>query len=82
MSQAATMPVPPPKQAPCTSATVGTGNWFSRCTASAVAREARKLSSGEEARTVSSHLRSAPAWKFLPAPVSSTARKGLSARSS
>jgi hypothetical protein len=33
-SQADITPVPPPKQPPCTSATVGIGNRFSRCTAS------------------------------------------------
>ena len=42
------MPVPPPKQPPCTSATVGTGAALSRCTASAVARETRTFSSGDE----------------------------------
>src|SRR2546430_2098344 len=43
MSHAAIMPVPPPKQPPCTSATVGTGATSSRCTASAGARRARQL---------------------------------------
>ena len=42
------MPVPPPKQPPCTSATVGTGATLSRCTASAVARETRRFSSGDD----------------------------------
>ena len=74
-SQAATIPVPPPKQPPCTSATVGTGAMLSRCTASAVARETRRFSSGEERRTALIHFRSAPAWKCLPLPLSTTARK-------
>ena len=47
MSQAATMPVPPPKQAPCTSATTGTGSRFSRSTASAVARETASFSAND-----------------------------------
>ena len=46
-SQAAMMPVPPPKQAPCTSATVGAGDAFSRRIASAVARDTRTFSSRE-----------------------------------
>ena len=46
-SQAATRPVPPPKQPPWTSAMVGTGTWFSRSTASAVARETRTFSSAD-----------------------------------
>src|ERR1700743_1039474 len=37
-SQAEMMPVPPPKQPPCTSATVGIGSVVRRCTASKVAR--------------------------------------------
>ena len=41
------MPVPPPKQPPCTSATVGTGSALSRSTASAVARLTRTFSSRE-----------------------------------
>ena len=37
-SQAEMIPVPPPKQPPCTNATVGIGSVLSRCTASKVAR--------------------------------------------
>ena len=73
-SQAATMPVPPPKQPPCTSATVGTAAVLSRPTASAVARETRTFSSGEDFRTASIHFRSAPAWKWRPLPVRTIAR--------
>ena len=76
-SQAAMIPVPPPKQPPCTSATVGTGAMLSRCTASAVARETRRFSSGEDVRTALIHFRSAPAWKCLPLPFSTTARRPL-----
>src|SRR5262252_7842295 len=61
ISQAAIIPVPPPKQAPCTSATVGIGSILSRWIVSAVMREACKLSCGDERRTVSSQLMSAPA---------------------
>ena len=35
-----TMPAPPPKHAPCTSAIVGLGNSFSNCIARVVAIEA------------------------------------------
>ena len=73
-SHAATIPVPPPKQPPCTSATVGTGSSFSRRTASAVAREARSFSSPDSPATRRIHFRSAPAWKCFPAPRSTTAR--------
>src|SRR5262249_44221580 len=66
MSHAAAMPVPPPKHAPWTSATVGTAKALSRRTASVVAREARRFSSGDPMRTASIHRRSAPAWKCLP----------------
>ncbi len=69
-SQAATMPVPPPKQPPCTSATVGTGRRLRRSTASAVARLTRTFSSSDWRLTVSIHFRSAPAWKCLPLPLS------------
>ena len=74
-SQAAMSPVPPPKQAPCTSATVGTGAALSRQIACAVARESAILSSREAARTASIHFRSAPAWKCLPRPLMTTARR-------
>ena len=60
-SQAEMMPVPPPKQPPCTSATVGIGNRFSRCTASNVARETASFASGDFGRTPLIHFRSAPA---------------------
>lgn len=60
-SQAAITPVPPPKQPPCTSATVGIGSVLSRCTASNVARDAASLASGDCGRTPLIHLRSAPA---------------------
>ena len=73
-SQAATTPVPPPKQPPCTSATVGTGSRLRRSTASAVARLTRTFSSAEAALTLLIHLRSAPAWKCRPLPLSTTTR--------
>ena len=50
-SQAAMMPVPPPKHAPWTSATVGTGAAVSRRIASAVARDTRRFSAREASRT-------------------------------
>ena len=74
-SHAAMMPVPPPKQPPCTSATVGTGAALSRRTASAVAPDTRMFSSAEAVRTASIQPRSAPAWKCRPLPVMTTARK-------
>ena len=74
-SQAAARPVPPPKQPPWISATVGTGTRLSRATASAVARETRTFSSADEVRTASIHFRSAPAWKCLPLPLMTTARR-------
>jgi len=55
-SQAETMPVPPPKQPPCTSATVGIGNRFSRCTASNVAFETASFASGPFASNCSTTL--------------------------
>src|SRR5215471_9762059 len=61
ISQAAIIPMPPPKEAPWTSATVGIGSILSRWMASAVMREACKLSCGDNRRTVSSQLMSAPA---------------------
>ena len=73
-SQAATMPVPPPKQPPCTSATVGTGSRLSRSTASAVMRLACTFSSGEPRATERAQDKSAPAWKCLPLPRTSTTR--------
>src|SRR6185437_110984 len=73
-SQAEMMPVPPPKQPPCTSATVGIGRQFSRCTASKVARDTVSFSSGDFGRTELIHFRSAPAWKCLPLPFSTTTR--------
>ena len=60
-SQAEITPVPPPKQPPCTSATVGIGKRFSRCTASNVARDAASFSSGDRGLTALIHFRSAPA---------------------
>ena len=50
----------------------------SRATAEAVARV---FSSGDEVRTVSIHLRSAPAWKCLPLPLITTARSPAAAPS-
>ena len=76
-SQAATTPVPPPKQPPWTSAMVGTGTWLSRATASAVARDTRTFSAADEVRTASIHFRSAPAWKCRPLPLMTTARRPL-----
>ena len=60
-SQAEMTPVPPPKQPPCTSATVGIGKRFNRCTASKVARETAPFSAGDFGRTPLIHFRSAPA---------------------
>src|SRR5438128_1220150 len=74
-SQAATKPVPPPKQPPCTSASVGTGKVSSRRTVSPVARETRSFSAGEVFATSLIHLRSTPAWKCLPLPRSTTSRR-------
>jgi hypothetical protein len=68
------MPVPPPKQPPCTSATVGIGNRFSRCTASNVACETASFSCADFGRTALIHFRSAPAWKWLPLPLRTTTR--------
>ena len=73
-SQAEITPVPPPKQPPCTSATVGIGSVFSRCTASNVARDTASFSSADFGRTPLIHFRSAPAWKCLPLPLSTTTR--------
>src|SRR5438477_1354211 len=50
-SHAEITPVPPPKQPPCTSATVGIGNLLSRCTASRVARETASFSADDCGRT-------------------------------
>ena len=80
-SQAAMRPVPPPKQPPCTSATVGIGATLSRRTASAVLREMRMFSSGDDRLTASSHFRSAPAWKCRPLPLMTTARTDAAAPS-
>ncbi|MGY4181552.1 hypothetical protein ACVIHH_006843 [Bradyrhizobium sp. USDA 4518] len=74
--------MPPPKQPPCTSATVGTGSVLRRCTASKVARDAASFSSNDFGRTPLIHFRSAPAWKCLPLPFSTTTRTGLVERSS
>ena len=74
-SQAEITPVPPPKQPPCTSATVGIGSVFSRCTASNVARDTASFSSVDFGRTPLIHFRSAPAWKCLPLPFSTTTRR-------
>ena len=60
-SQAEITPVPPPKQPPCTSATVGIGSVLSRCTASKVARDTASFSAGDCGRTALIHFRSAPA---------------------
>ena len=60
-SQAEITPVPPPKQPPWTSATVGIGSRFKRCTASNVAFEAASFSAGDCGRTALIHFRSAPA---------------------
>ena len=74
-SQAAMMPVPPPKQPPWTSASVGTGERSSRLTASAVAREALMFSALDDFATASIHLRSAPAWKCRPLPLMTITRR-------
>jgi hypothetical protein len=60
-SQAAAMPVPPPKQPPWISARVGTGQVSSRRIASAVTRLACSISAGERAATALIQVRSAPA---------------------
>ena len=74
-SQAAMNPVPPPKQAPCTSATVGTGAALSRQIACAVAREMGDILLARGGAHRGIHLRSAPAWKCRPRPLMTTARK-------
>src|SRR5258708_8574262 len=59
-SQAEITPVPPPKQPPWTSATVGIGRRLSRCTASNVARDTVSFSAADFGRTPLIHFRSAP----------------------
>jgi len=78
MSQAAAMPVPPPKQPPWTSAIVGFGISVRSCTASVVRRETAMLSSGERLRSEAIQARSAPAWKCRPSPRITTTRTALS----
>ena len=81
-SQAAIIPVPPPKQPPCTSATVGTGSRLRRSTASAVARLTRSFSATEASAHLPDPFEIGPAWKCRPLPLSNTARSsGRAAKS-
>ena len=77
-SQAAAMPVPPPKQPPWISARVGTGQVSSRRIASAVSRLTCSFSAGDCFATPLIQARSAPAWKCLPLPRSTTMRSPAS----
>ena len=79
-SQAAAIPVPPPKQPPWINATVGTGRVLRSHTAFAVRSEASRLAAAPCGRTASSQPRSAPAWKCLPLPASTTTRASPLAR--
>ena len=74
MSQAAAIPVPPPKHPPWISATVGFGQASRNRTASMVRCEASMLAASSPVRTSLSQLRSAPAWKCRPLPRITTTR--------
>ena len=67
--------VPPPKQPPWIKARVGTGQVSSRRIASAVRRLTLSFSAGDWLATPVIHERSAPAWKCLPLPRSTTMRR-------
>ena len=77
-SQAAAMPVPPPKQPPWISASVGTGQVSSRRIASAVSRLTVSFSAGDCLATPLIQARSAPAWKWRPLPRSTAMRRPVS----
>ncbi len=79
MSQAEAMPVPPPKQPPCTSAIVGLGSAVSAWMARAVRSEMAMFAAALSLLIDCTQARSAPAWKCRPAPRSTITRARSSA---